>query len=288
MGLIINNIFTQEDWPPTRFVAAGEMGAMVGGTLAFFTLFASAQAGSVVAGELRMPIVVSFPFLAVLLAMGYVLSRDTLRVAQLRESEQRISVSVLPPHAVPPMCPSATLQMLAVWQTANNKIPSCDPKNSTLKNQVPNNRNHTPLVILMQLHGNRDDNFPLQDRGEAALVPLFMRFFLTLLTAFGVFAGPILLVLASCESCVASETTGHRCTNVPNASQRNGQNQGSEKCPVDHHHTSCCSHHVMPLSLAEKSGDRFGNPGSFLPRNRHESEIPPDSPFLGSEKPPLI
>ena len=56
---------------------------MVGGTLAFFTLFASGQAGLVVAGVLRMPIVVSFPFLAVLLAMGYELSRDALRAAQL-------------------------------------------------------------------------------------------------------------------------------------------------------------------------------------------------------------
>jgi signal transduction histidine kinase len=49
---------------------------IVGGTLAFFIVFASGQAGLVVAGVLRTPIVVSFPFLAVLLAMGYELSRD--------------------------------------------------------------------------------------------------------------------------------------------------------------------------------------------------------------------
>lgn len=140
----------------------------------------------------------------------------------------------------------------------------------------------------MQLQGTRDGNFPLQAQVVTALVPPFMRFFLTLLMAFCVFTGPIVLLLASCESCVATvETTGHRC-HVPNASHQDGQKQGNEKCPVDHHHTSCCSHHGMPLSLAEKLGDRFGNPGSFLPRNRHESEIPPDSPFLGSEKPPLI
>jgi len=70
---------------------------MVGGTLAFFTLFASGQAGLVVAGVLRMPIVVSFPFLAVLLAMGYELSRDALRAAQLgrelRESEQQMAMA---------------------------------------------------------------------------------------------------------------------------------------------------------------------------------------------------
>ena len=70
---------------------------IVGGTLAFFILFASAQAGLVAAGVLRMPIVVSFPFLAVLLAMGYELSRDALRAAQLvrelRESEERMTLA---------------------------------------------------------------------------------------------------------------------------------------------------------------------------------------------------
>ena len=70
---------------------------IVGGTLGFFILFASAQAGLVAEGVLRMPIVVSFPFLAVLLAMGYELSRDALRAAQLgrelRESEQQMALA---------------------------------------------------------------------------------------------------------------------------------------------------------------------------------------------------
>jgi PAS domain S-box-containing protein len=70
---------------------------LVGATLAFFILFASAQAGLVVAGVLRMPIIVSFPFLAVLLAMSYELSRDTLRAKQLagelQESEQQMSLA---------------------------------------------------------------------------------------------------------------------------------------------------------------------------------------------------
>ena len=69
----------------------------MGGTLAFFIIFSSAQAGLVAAGVLRMPIIVSFPFLAVLLAMGYELSRDVLRAAQLgrdlRESEQRMALA---------------------------------------------------------------------------------------------------------------------------------------------------------------------------------------------------
>jgi PAS domain S-box-containing protein len=70
---------------------------LVGGTLAFFILFASAQAGLVAAGVLRMPIIVSFPFLAVLLAMSCELSRDVLRAAQLgrelRESEERMTLA---------------------------------------------------------------------------------------------------------------------------------------------------------------------------------------------------
>jgi two-component system, LuxR family, sensor kinase FixL len=70
---------------------------IVGGTLAFFILFASGQAGLVAAGVLRMPIIVSFPFLAVLLAMSYELSRDVLRAAQmgreLRESEERMTLA---------------------------------------------------------------------------------------------------------------------------------------------------------------------------------------------------
>lgn len=71
---------------------------IVGGTLAFFTLFASVQAGLVAGGVLRTPMIVSFPFLAVLLAMGYELSRDVLRAAhlgrELRESEQRLTLAV--------------------------------------------------------------------------------------------------------------------------------------------------------------------------------------------------
>jgi PAS domain S-box-containing protein len=72
---------------------------IVGATLAFFILFASAQAGLVAEGVLRMPIVVSFPFLAVLLAMSYELSRDVLRAAQLgrelRESEQQMALATV-------------------------------------------------------------------------------------------------------------------------------------------------------------------------------------------------
>lgn len=70
---------------------------IVGGGLSLFLLLASAHAGLVAAGVLRMPFLVSLPFLGVVLAMGYELSRDLLRAAKLsrdlRESEQRMTLA---------------------------------------------------------------------------------------------------------------------------------------------------------------------------------------------------
>lgn len=70
---------------------------ILGGCLAFFIILAPLQSGLVVAGVLKMPFVVSFPFLGMALAMGYELSRDVLRAAQLardlRESEQRMTLA---------------------------------------------------------------------------------------------------------------------------------------------------------------------------------------------------
>jgi PAS domain S-box-containing protein len=71
---------------------------IVGGTLVFFIVCAVVNAGLVSAGVLRMPFIVSFPFLGMLAAMGYELSRDVLSAAylarDLRESEQRMSLAV--------------------------------------------------------------------------------------------------------------------------------------------------------------------------------------------------
>ena len=109
------------EWSPNPWVALGQIAALaqlvyvvdasirlwrtgapesrkhavvLGGTLSFFILAVSGQAGLVAAGVLRMPFLVSVPFLGMLMAMGYELSRDVLRAAQLgrelRESEQRM------------------------------------------------------------------------------------------------------------------------------------------------------------------------------------------------------
>jgi two-component system, LuxR family, sensor kinase FixL len=70
---------------------------VVGGAVALAFIAASSQAALVAAGVLRGPFIVSFPFLGVVLAMGYELSRDVLRAAQLGrelgESERRLSLA---------------------------------------------------------------------------------------------------------------------------------------------------------------------------------------------------
>ena len=69
----------------------------VGGALAFFVIFAVVNAALVAGGVLRMPLLTSVPFLGLLLVMGYELSRDVLRAAQLsgdlQDSEERITLA---------------------------------------------------------------------------------------------------------------------------------------------------------------------------------------------------
>ncbi len=70
---------------------------VLGGAFVLFTIIAVGQSGLVTAGLLRMPFILSFPFLGVVLVMGYELSRDLLRAAhvsrELRESEQRMALA---------------------------------------------------------------------------------------------------------------------------------------------------------------------------------------------------
>jgi PAS domain S-box-containing protein len=69
----------------------------VGGTLVFFIVCAVANAGLVSAGVLRMPFIVSFPFLGMLAAMGYELSRDVLSAGYLArdlgENQKRMALA---------------------------------------------------------------------------------------------------------------------------------------------------------------------------------------------------
>jgi hypothetical protein len=64
---------------------------------------------------------------------------------------------------------------------------------------------------------------------------------------------------------------------------------GDECPPEKHHHHSCgCSSHAMPLSVESDLISRLGIPEPSLLGVRHEGDVPPEGPFLGSEKPPLI
>lgn len=55
----------------------------------------------------------------------------------------------------------------------------------------------------------------------------------------------------------------------------------------DCHHHHCCFH-AQPLTVESDHFKRFAFLKSHRLHFRHEAELAPDEPFLGSEKPPLI
>jgi PAS domain S-box-containing protein len=71
--------------------------AVIGGTITFFVLTGGTQAALVDNDILRTPYLLSFAYLAILVAMGLELSNDVLHAAQLasdlRESEQRMALA---------------------------------------------------------------------------------------------------------------------------------------------------------------------------------------------------
>lgn len=71
--------------------------AVIGGAITFFVLAGGTQAALVDNGILRTPYLLSFAYLAILVAMGLELSNDVLNAAQLasnlRESEQRMALA---------------------------------------------------------------------------------------------------------------------------------------------------------------------------------------------------
>jgi len=81
----------------TGSVESQRLALVVGGTLALFTIAAPAQAALVATGVLHTPFIVSFPFLGVVVAMAYELSRDLGRTAQLgrelRENGRQLALA---------------------------------------------------------------------------------------------------------------------------------------------------------------------------------------------------
>lgn len=84
-----------------------------------------------------------------------------------------------------------------------------------------------------------------------------------------------------CQSVEMCED-GQLDTDLPDDDQ-----QDDKSCPPDHEHHGCCTV-AMPLVLDNSFICRLGVPGSSLLGVRHEGEVPPEGPFLASEKPPLI
>jgi two-component system sensor kinase FixL len=130
------------EWTPNRWVILGQLAALaqiiyvvhasrrlwkaggrdekrrallVGGGLALFFLASSLQSGLVAAGVLRMPFLVTFSFLGVVLVMGLELSRDVLRAAELlrelQRSEQQLTLAA-----------AAGKMSLWEWDFATNRI----------------------------------------------------------------------------------------------------------------------------------------------------------------------
>ena len=81
----------------TRSPESRRRAVIVGGAVALTYIASPMQAALIAAGVLRGPFMVSFPFLGVVLAMGYELSRDVLRAAQLGrelgESDRRLALA---------------------------------------------------------------------------------------------------------------------------------------------------------------------------------------------------
>jgi len=75
---------------------------VLGGTLAFFIILAPALPALVVVGVLRIPPNASLPFLGMLLAMSYELSREVLKAARMSAdltiSQQRLSLAAAAAH----------------------------------------------------------------------------------------------------------------------------------------------------------------------------------------------
>ncbi|MEO5913904.1 MAG: hypothetical protein ABIS50_06700 [Luteolibacter sp.] len=116
-----------------------------------------------------------------------------------------------------------------------------------------------------------------------------MRLLLTSLWVFCVFAGLNARVFAvNCSSTSGCGQAVESCCGDHQASEAPQENHHDEDgCPMEHHHHGFCSH-GLPLGLDFQTPTRLGVPGSALLSFRHEGDFPPDGPFLGSEKPPLI
>ena len=119
--------------------------------------------------------------------------------------------------------------------------------------------------------------------------PSLMKILLTWIMVLSTLAGINFRVVAADGSCVVNfDKVADCCKCTLDAPLQDNRDQEGQKCPVGHNHLHGCCSHVMPLAAMDKSVYRFSVPSSSLLVARHKSEVAPEEPFLGSEKPPLI
>ncbi|MBP9902525.1 MAG: PAS domain-containing protein [Verrucomicrobia bacterium] len=98
LGVLLLVVFVADASVTLWRRGARRRASVVGGTITFFVLAGGTQAALVDTGILRTPYLLSFAYLAILVAMGMELSEDALRAAKLAsdllESEQRMSLAV--------------------------------------------------------------------------------------------------------------------------------------------------------------------------------------------------
>jgi len=116
-----------------------------------------------------------------------------------------------------------------------------------------------------------------------------MRNLLTWLMVLGVLAGVNLRALSADgdHRTVCPEKVDQCCeTGAAAVSSSHVHDDG--ECPPEHHHEHQCCFHVVPLTVDAHAESLLMDPASTFLGFRHEGEVPPDGPFLSSEKPPLI
>lgn len=106
----------------------------------------------------------------------------------------------------------------------------------------------------------------------------------------GVFAGVNLRAYPANgdHGTVCAEKVDECCGNDASSLATSSHDHDDGDCPPNHHHDHQCCLHVVPLSIDQEAVSLLQDPASTFLGFSHEGEVPPDGPFLSSEKPPLI
>jgi len=97
----------------------------------------------------------------------------------------------------------------------------------------------------------------------------------------------------SADSCGPMDEDIHSCDST-HAGQKThigepkGGHSDGDSCPADHHHHHACCAHGLVLGLNSHGDCKPGLLASAFAGFRNQGDVPPEEPFLGSEKPPLI